>query len=626
MMGRAFWVCVICCLPLTSASADEDARRAELGRAEKLRILVDKVMQPQAGWKTEEWMIQATTEAGFNVFSPRAGFDDLEAVKRVSEWCVKYGIYHMPWMRGSLDVPLNDKAADGKRLVWASGGEQPLWSVNSDQFWEWTTRYIVEYARLSVENKALMGVFLDYENYATGAEDNLYSLSYDDVILAKYAAGSGVEIPKLEPAKRKMWLDEQHLHERFADFQVNYWRERCRALRKAVDALNPAFQFCIYPAPGTPFMVEATYPEWATDAAPLILADACTYGRPSRFLPEQESLEINRQHLLERMETPKKAGIPFIYTGGIDPVVHGADPEFSGKNAVMCSEVTGGYWIFYEGPTYTKQDHKDYWKWFSWANQKIAQGDFDAQHQSRETPESFFDGVFDQVDGKTTIPLPEFTPEKRLYPQAKLRGENLLLVAGRKGIPVETVLKHEPVSNYTAPLMWELRGPDRAMVASGTIAQAETGAVGFTAEKDGVYIIAASAGSCAYAVVSSNVPLAIFAGAKAAFIGVAPRLYFSVPKGTKSFAIKVESSGQETVRVNVFDPQGKQIATGQTTPQNGKIEVAVQCADEDGGVFSLETARADVGVVEDYALTLDPKISLGFSMVPEHVFKSPESR
>ena len=32
--------------------------------------------------------------------------------------------------------------------------------------------------------------------------------------------------------------------------------------------------------------------------------------------------------------------------GGIDPAVRGADPEFSGKNAVAISEVTDGYWIF----------------------------------------------------------------------------------------------------------------------------------------------------------------------------------------------------------------------------------------------------------------------------------------
>jgi hypothetical protein len=69
--------------------------------------------------------------------------------------------------------------------------------------------------------------------------------------------------------------------------------------------------------------------------------------------------------------------------------VRGADPEFSGKNAVMISEVTDGYWIFYEGPTYTKNDHAQYWKWFTWANAAISQGRFQLQHEPRQTPETW---------------------------------------------------------------------------------------------------------------------------------------------------------------------------------------------------------------------------------------------
>ena len=119
--------------------------RQELGRTAKLTILVDKVMQPVEGWVTKEWMVKAAADAGFNVFSPRRGHERLDEVRQVTEWCQKYGIYHMPWMRGSLEAPKGPEA-DGKRVVWASGNEQPLWSPNSDEFWEWTARYIIEYA------------------------------------------------------------------------------------------------------------------------------------------------------------------------------------------------------------------------------------------------------------------------------------------------------------------------------------------------------------------------------------------------------------------------------------------------------------------------------------------------
>ncbi|NUQ01518.1 MAG: hypothetical protein HUU35_16865, partial [Armatimonadetes bacterium] len=378
----------------------------QLGRQVKLKILVDKVLQQHGKWVTEEWMVKESAAAGFNVYSPRRGFDDLAAVKQVTAWCAAADIYHLVWMRGTLDAPAGAESA-GRRLVWASGVEQALWSPNSDEFWDWTTRYIVEYAKISATMPALLGVFLDYENYASNKVNNCYDLSYDQQTLQRFATAQKVAIPELPTTERKAWLEGKGLHEAFATWQVSQWRERCRKLRQAVDAHNPAFRFCIYPAPGTPFMVEATYPEWSTAAAPLILGDPWTYGRSSRFQPQDVALEANRQIMLRGQAIPKEKGIPYLYTGGIDPVVAGADPEFSGKNALMLAEVSDGYWIFYEGPTYTKDDHKEYWKWFTWANKAMDEGRFAAWRTPRETPEDWSLAVFDQMkDGPRLVAPP----------------------------------------------------------------------------------------------------------------------------------------------------------------------------------------------------------------------------
>ena len=357
----------------------QQPKRADLGRKDKLRILVDKVMQPEESWVTKQWMVREAAEAGFNVFSPRLGHDRPDEVRQVTEWCEKSGIFHIPWMRGTLAAPGGSRA-DGKRILWAGGTEQPLYSACSDEFWEWTTRYIVEYAKLSAQSDRIFGVFLDYENYARGGSGNLYHITYEDVILEPFLKSKGIELPKLPPDGRKSWLEEHQLHEQFAQFQVDHWRRRCRRLRAEVDKHDPAFQFCIYPSPGTPFMVRACYPEWSTEKGPIILADASVYGRPSRYLPQAEALEANRQKLLNGMKIPQEAGIPFLYSGGIDPVVTGADPEFCGKNALMISDVTAGYWVFYEGVKY-KEDHPDYFRWFKWANDRITSGNLDAWHE-----------------------------------------------------------------------------------------------------------------------------------------------------------------------------------------------------------------------------------------------------
>ena len=600
------------------ACSAEKAAREDLGRKVKLTILVDKVMQPVAGWVTKEWMIKEAAEAAFNVFSPRSGYDRLDEVKQVADWCRKYGIYHMPWMRGTLAVEEGAKA-DGKRLVWANGGEQPLWSPNSDEFWEWTTKYVLEYARVSAKNEHLMGVFLDYENYAPGKQGNCYELSYDDLILGKFAKAKGLELPNLEFGKRKAWLEEKSVHEEFAKFQIEHWRERCRTLRQAVNQLDPRFQFCIYPAPGTRFMVEAAYPEWSTKAAPIILGDPWTYGRPSRFLPQEQSLEANRKILLDGLAIPKAKGIPFIYTGGIDPAVQGADPEFSGKNAVMCSETTDGYWIFYEGPKY-ETTHKEYWKWFTWANRAIAAGKLAAWHEARETEEDWSLALFKAAGKGASLVPPESTGKKCEFPAVQLRGENMLLLGCKKGQPVEVVLRNHPVGKVESLLMWDLRSPRSAKVANGKIAHAQQGPVSFTPDEDGVYLLGASSGRCAFAVVSANVPVAISTMGSMRLLFGTERLYFAVPAGLEQFTVRSSGQGGETVRITVYDPEGKQVATGQTSAKASSTTLTVPAGAHAGKTWSLSLTKADEGTLEDNSLSLDAKLPPALSFQADQVF------
>ncbi len=384
MRNAAIVSLFVTALLAASVSGVADLTRQDLGRTVKLKVLVDKVMQPEAGWHTEEWMVRETAEAGFNVYSPRRA-NDLDEVRSVTEWCEEYGILHIPWMRGTLAASLEDENADGKRMVWASGLEDALWSPNSDEFWEWTNGLIGDYARISAEMPALFGVFLDYENYALGP--NGYALSYDDIILGAFAQEKGIELPDLALDARYDWLVDQDLHEEFEAFQVAHWRERCRTLREAVDAIDPTFMFMIYPAPGTKFMVEACYPEWATEKAPLILADAVTYGRRA-ILPHKQALKANRKALEDRQQFARDQAISMLYTGGIDPAVKGADPEFCGRNAAMICHVTDGYWIFYEGPTY-EGTHRDYFEWFARAHEAIADEDWGWAWKERETPDTF---------------------------------------------------------------------------------------------------------------------------------------------------------------------------------------------------------------------------------------------
>jgi len=72
--------------------------------------------------------------------------------------------------------------------------------------------------------------------------------------------------------------------------------------------------------------------------------------------------------------------------------------------------------------------------------------------------------------------------------------------------------------------------------------------------------------------------------------------------------------------LNVFAPDGRQVATGQTTQQS-QVEVKVPVADAADAVWSLELARADTGVLEDCTIRLDPKLPPVLSLAPEEVFR-----
>jgi hypothetical protein len=389
---RLSWL--LLALPLLS-TAGMAADRAALGRTEKLRILVDKVLMASNKWVMTEDHVREIADAGFNVVSPRLGNDDLAEVRRIATAAAKCGIFHMTWMRGTMIAKGNDK------MVWSDGTEQELASPNSDELWDWMTDQITSYAKISVECPALIGVFLDYENYSPEARGNGYDLSYDDKIMGEFSQATKVEIPDLPFAERAQWLRDHKLYDKFQAFQIKHWRARCRKLREAVDAINPTFQFCVYPAPGTLHMTEAAFVEWGTKAAPVIWADPSIYGRPAGLVPHQQALETNRTLLQYNMKVARSKHVPFMYAGGLDPVVRGADPEFTGRNAAMSACVTDGYWVFYEGPTY-ETTHSEYFRWFSRANRAIDKGNQCRwAFQPRQTPDPSDAAAFKK---QTTLP------------------------------------------------------------------------------------------------------------------------------------------------------------------------------------------------------------------------------
>jgi hypothetical protein len=170
-------------------------------------------------------------------------------------------------------------------------------------------------------------------------------------------------------------------------------------------------------------------------------------------------------------------------------------------------------------------------------------------------------------------------------------------------------------------LVWDLHRPNRTRLASGSIPHDKTGTVAFRSDSDGVYLLGVSAGRSAYSVVRSNVPIGLYAADKLAFIHGVKRLYFQVPTGLEDFTLDAKGWRTETVRVNVYDPDQKRVATGQTTPRRPTARIRVPVGDRATGTWSLEITRADEGFLEDSSIKLGPNLPPVLSFLPEHVFR-----
>jgi hypothetical protein len=406
------------------AEIDWDLKRQALGRDDKFRILVDVVLS-----KSNEWILTGThmdeiKDAGFNVIVPRRGYENMRRVKRIADMAAEREMFSATWMRGALKCPElpkdeNDKLDSSgepytrKRTVWANGTIQDIYSPNSDELWDWMTDLILGHAKVSMEAPNLLGTFLDFEDYfkKTGKVPRRlyglkyghhpYGLSYDDEIIEKFASAQGITIPDLKASERAGWLEKNGMAQKFNEFQINHWRERCRKLRQAIDEINPKFQLLVYPGQ-TLFLNEAAYYEWGTEEAPLIIAPHETYarkrGKDKLIVPHDEGLKWNRRILSRRLAYLRHAGYRnYMCISGIDPICAGGDPEYCAKNASMISEISDGYWVFYEGPSYgdvaivTRHNegkpipgNTSYFRWFKRANHDISKQKFQLQYEPRE--------------------------------------------------------------------------------------------------------------------------------------------------------------------------------------------------------------------------------------------------
>ena len=305
------------------------------------RIVVAKVF-PRDGLVIQEKYFRMMADAGFDVVIPVKGRDHVPTLERSLELCAKYGLKHMIVRRGTEPAGDSDE-----QFVWQNGVVQKMSRPFSDRLWKETIGpRVLAHARRSLHHPAV-GVWLDFELYEANDQQNVQWHTFDDKSIAEFAAHAGQVIPMLPNAKRYDWFVEHELLNAFHVYQLDQYRAQVRWLREQVDAINPRFQFAIYPGPVQPFLPIA-FEELTSDAAPIIQTPAETYARVIPTLPDSICLDATAAWCRRAVKRSATLNYPHLVFGGVMPGHIGADPVWTAKNAYTVGRGVDGYWLFFQ--------------------------------------------------------------------------------------------------------------------------------------------------------------------------------------------------------------------------------------------------------------------------------------
>ena len=243
----------------------------------------------------------------------------------------------------------------------------------------WAHAIMPWYTKLAELSKevALVGFGLDFEIYKERIY-GMFSYCFCDNCIARFRQASQVAVPQLATDKRHSWLkSHDHLdayHKNWDHVLVSH----CRALRAAVDRVNPKLFFWIIPWENNNPFLNAWAKGVTSDQAPVVLTTESTYGQNYyRHGSGDLAIQANVSFVLKEMAALRKEGFPYRYA----PATAGfwGSAEFQARSAVAMSRVADGYWHFenmYQDDRPPGWRRNDYYRAYAHANIEISKGTF----------------------------------------------------------------------------------------------------------------------------------------------------------------------------------------------------------------------------------------------------------
>ncbi|MCK5804877.1 MAG: hypothetical protein KAI66_18715 [Lentisphaeria bacterium] len=563
-------------------------------------------------------------QLGFNTVILKCGTEKAEPWLKAAK---KYGLHAFPAFNFNVRA---DK--HGFRPAVLDTGVVEAYACPLDtRFWgEYLGESLLERARLARRpDLELSGLWIDFELYSTRTSNRYYTRAcYCDSCFSSFCEHRTLTVPaELTAAQRHPWLRERDLVEDYQRFLGVGMEALARALRDKVHAVAPDFLLGFYPSPHN-WSLEAVARGLSSKRVPIIIWATQTYsGGGAKRVPD------------DWRDTFQAQGINARYCSGL--LLRCYTARNLAANLYQTTRKSDGYWLF---TTYTlnipperqKGDYylgagtaDEYWREIGRGNAEIdrwlAEGDA-FRSALKLVAEPVVLRALRQPELRRRLAglkAPPALKETVDLPLVKLRGHNVLILGVEQGKPVRIPLGLTPINTDRGPIRWQAFDLEGRPLGDATGKLGEGVEIAFTPARTGIVIVQASARGACWFPLSTNVPLGLYAAKSLHLMSGAEALWVGGATGQGGGTITVKGgSGRETVRAQLFAHNGTKVADVQTDATNQPASLVVPARTANSAVFRLCLSKADIGILEDYMVTVNTPLPAALALLPEMAFSS----
>lgn len=207
----------------------------------------------------------------------------------------------------------------------------------------------------------------------------------------------------------------------------------------------------------------------------------------------------------------------------------------------------------------------------------------------------------------TVAPLPE-----DVLP-VPVRGQGAFVALLQPGQSFQARLHNRALGRNPDPAPWRLFGPDDKLLQKGEVEVGGETNIDVPVMAQGVYLLEVNSRGNVLRVTMLN-DHAATAGERLSLASGATKLHFMVPPGLAQFTLALQSpSPGETALMRVFDPNGQEVAAGDTTEVTERVLKVTVPPAQAGKAWSVTLERAARGAFEDFVLRTGPGLPAFFA-------------